>query len=166
MPTVTLKGTPVKLLGEPVSVGQKAPDFKVQALDLSDYTLSTDAGKTRIFCALPSLYTGVCDMEMRRFNQEAAKLPNTVVVAISMDSPFAMKQWCGAADAGNIKAVSDHREASFGRNYGCLVSGGGFDRLLCRAVFVVGPDDKVKHVEYVPEIGTEPNYDAALAAAR
>ena len=77
MPTVTLKGNPVNLVGEAVSVGQKAPDFKVQGLDLSDYTLSTDAGKTRIYCAVPSLYTGVCDMEMRRFNQEASKLPDT-----------------------------------------------------------------------------------------
>lgn len=166
MPTVTLKGNPVKLLGEPVSPGQKAPDFKVQALDMSDYTLATDAGKTRIFCAVPSTYTGVCDTEMRRFNQEAGKLSDAVVVLISMDLPFAIKNWCGLADASNIKAASDHREGSFGRNYGCLVSGGTFDRILCRAVFVVGPDDKVKYVEYVPEIGTEPNYDAALAAAR
>lgn len=166
MRTVNLKGNPVNLTGEAVSPGQTAPDFRIQAPDLSDYTLASDRGKTRIYCAVTSLDTGVCDSEMRRFNQEAAKMPNTVVVAVSMDLPFAQKRWCGVAEATNVKAGSDHRDASFGLRYGCLIANGGLERCLARSVFVVGPDDKVKYVEYVPENSTEPNYDAALAAAR
>jgi thiol peroxidase len=167
MATVTFKGSPVTLAGNEVRVGQTAPDFKVQkSADMSDYTLASSAGKTRIIATVPSLDTPVCDMETKRFNEEAGKLPNVEIVCVSMDLPFAQKRWCGAANADKVVTASDHREASFGKDYGVLISGGPLDRVLARAVFVVGPDNKLKHVEYVSNIGDHPNYDAALAAAK
>lgn len=167
MATVKFKDTTLTLLGNEVKVGQTAPDFKVQkSADMSDYTLASGAGKTRIFATVPSLDTPVCDLETKRFNEEASKLPGVEIVCISMDLPFAQKRWCGAANADKIITASDHREASFGKNYGVLISGGPLDRVLARAVFVVGPDNKIRHVEYVGSIGDHPNYDAALAAAK
>jgi len=166
MAKVTLKGNPVNLVGNEVKVGDKAPDFKTQKTDMSDYTLSSSAGKTRILYSIPSLDTPVCDAETKRFNEEAAKIPDVEIAAISMDLPFAMKRWCGAAGVDKVTTASDHRDASFGKNYGVLIEGGPFDRVHARAVFVVGPDDKVKHVEYVSEIANHPDYDAALAAAK
>ena len=166
MASVTFKGNPVTLTGNEVKAGQAAPDFTTQKVDMSNYTLNTSAGKTRILLAVPSLDTPVCDTETRRFNQEAAKLPDVEIVCVSMDLPFAQKRWCGGAGVDKVITVSDHREGSFGKNYGVLISGGPFDRLDARAVFVVGPDNKVKYVEYVRDIAEQPNYDAALAAAR
>ncbi len=167
MATVKFKDTTLTLLGNEVKAGQSAPDFKVQkSADMSDYTLTSGAGKTRIIATVPSLDTPVCDLEAKRFNEEASKLGNVEVVVVSMDLPFAQKRWCGAANADKVVTASDHREASFGKNYGLLISGGPLDRVLARAVFVIGPDNKLKHVEYVGSIGEHPNYDAALAAAK
>ncbi len=166
MAKVAFKGNPVTLLGNEVKVGQAAPDFKVQKSDMSDYTLTTSAGKTRIIASVPSLDTPVCDTEAKRFNEEASRLPNVEIVCVSMDLPFAQKRWCAASSVDKVITASDHREASFGKNYGVLISGGALDRVLARAVFVIGPDNKVKHVEYVSDITQHPNYDAALAAAR
>jgi thiol peroxidase len=166
MAAVSFKGSPVTLVGTEVKVGQSAPDFKVQKADLSDYTLNTSPGKTRIVAAVPSLDTPVCDLETKRFNEEASKLPNVEIVCVSMDLPFAQKRWCAAANVDKVVTASDHREASFGKNYGVLISGGALDRLLARAVFVIGPDNKVKHVEYVKDITEQPNYQAVLAAAK
>ncbi|MGH7162959.1 MAG: thiol peroxidase [Planctomycetota bacterium] len=165
MRAITFKGNPLEVLGPEIRPGQAAPEFRVQKSDMSDYTLAFSAGKTRVFASLPSLDTPVCDTETRRFNQEALKIPGVEVVCVSMDLPFALKRWCGAAGIDKLITASDHREASFGEAYGCLVSSGPLDRLLCRAVFVVGPDNKVRHVEYVNEIASEPDYAAALAAA-
>jgi thiol peroxidase len=166
MPAVTLKGNAVTLSGSEVKVGQSAPDFKLQKADLGDYTLASSAGKTRIIASVPSLDTPVCDLETKRFNEEAAKLSNVEVVCVSMDLPFGQKRWCGASSVDKVVCVSDHRDGSFGKNYGVLISGGPLDRVLCRAIFVVGTDNKVKHVEYVKEITEHPNYEAALAAAK
>ena len=166
MASITLKGNPVSLAGDEVKVGQTAPDFKTQKTDMSDYSLGSSPGKTRIILSVPSLDTPVCDEETRRFNQEAAKLPGVEVVCVSMDLPFAQKRWCGAAGVENVVAVSDHRDASFGQNYGVLINGGPLDRVLARAVFVVGADNSVKHVEYVNDIANHPDYEAALAAAK
>jgi len=166
MASVTFKGNPVTLSGQEVKVGQAAPDFKAQKTDLSDYTLSASSGKTRIIASVPSLDTPVCDLETKRFNEEAAKLPNVEIVCVSMDLPFAQKRWCGAANVDKVITVSDHRDGSFGKNYGVLISGGPLDHLLARAVFVIGPDNKVKYVEYVKDITEPPNYEAALAAAK
>jgi len=167
MATVMFKDKPVTLLGNEVKVGQAAPDFKIQkSSDMSDYTLASAAGKTRIIASVPSLDTPVCDLETKRFNEEASKLPNVEIVCVSMDLPFAQKRWCGAANIDKVITGSAHRDASFGKNYGVLISGGPLDRVLARAVFVVGPDNKLKHVEYVSSIGDHPNYDTALAAAK
>ncbi|QQS45894.1 MAG: thiol peroxidase [Acidobacteriota bacterium] len=167
MATVNFKGSPVALQGEEVKVGQAAPDFRVQkSSDLSDYSLTSSSGRTRIILAVPSLDTPVCDTETRRFNEEAAKLPEVEVVCVSMDLPFAQKRWCGAAGVDKVVTASDHRDASFGKNYGVLINGGPLDRLHARAVFVVGADDKIKYAEYVGEIGEQPNYEAVLAAAK
>ena len=167
MATVMFKDKPVTLLGNEVKVGQAAPDFKIQkSSDMSDYTLASAAGKTRIIASVPSLDTPVCDLETKRFNEEASKLPNVEIICVSMDLPFAQKRWCGAANVDKVITASDHRDASFGKNYGVLISGGPLDRVLARAVFVVGPDNKLKHVEYVSSIGDHPNYDTALAAAK
>ncbi|MFN8000098.1 MAG: thiol peroxidase [Acidobacteriota bacterium] len=167
MASVTFKGNPVTLLGDEVKVGQAAPDFKVQkSADMGDYTLATSAGKTRILVAVPSLDTPVCDTEVRRFNEEAAKLADVEIVTISMDLPFAQKRWCGAAGIDKVLTASDHRDASFGQNYGVLISGGPLDRIHARSVFVIGPDNTVKYVEYVKDIAEQPNYDAVLEAAK
>jgi len=167
MASVTFKGNPVTLQGTEVEVGQMAPDFKIQkSSDLSDYTLASTAGKTRILVAVPSLDTPVCDTETRRFNEEAANLPEVEIVTISMDLPFAQKRWCGAAGVDKLVTASDHRDASFGENYGVLISGGPLDRLHARAVFVVGADNTIKYAEYVKDITEQPNYEAVLAAAK
>lgn len=166
MPKVTLKGNPVQLAGSEVKAGQKAPDFKLQNTALDDVTLSSSAGKTRIIATIPSLDTPVCHMETKKFNEEAAKLPNVEILVVSTDLPFGQKRWCGAEGVDKVACLSDHRDASFGKAYGVLIQGGKLDRCLARAVFVVGPDNTVKHVEYVGEIAEHPNYDAVLAAAK
>lgn len=166
MATINFKGSPVALVGNELKVGDDAPDFKVQKNDMSDYTLATSAGKTRIFLTVPSLDTPVCDTETRRFNEEAGKLPNVEVIAISMDLPFAQKRWCAAADVANVITASDHRDGSFGKNYGVLVQGGALDRLLARTVFVVGPDNKIKYADYLSDIANQPDYDAVINAAK
>lgn len=166
MPAVTFKGNALTLSGSEVKVGQTAPEFKLQKGDLGDYTLGSSSGKTRIIASVPSLDTPVCDMETKRFNDEAAKLSNVEVVCVSMDLPFGQKRWCGASSVDKVVCVSDHRDGSFGKDYGVLISGGPLDRVLCRAIFVVGTDNRVKHVEYVKEISEHPNYEAALAAAK
>lgn len=166
MASVTFKGNPVTLEGNEVAVGDKIADFTVQKIDMSDYSGGTSSGKTRIFSSVPSLDTPVCDTETRRFNEEAAKMPDVEVVTISMDLPFAQKRWCGNAGVDHVITASDHRDASFGKAFGVLIDGGPLDRLLARAVFVVAPDGTVKHVEYVGDIAQEPNYDAALEAAK
>lgn len=166
MATVTLKGNPVTLAGGSVSAGAKAPDFTLQAADLSDVRLADSAGRTRIIATVPSLDTPTCHAETKRFNEEAAKLSGVEILVVSMDLPFGQKRWCGAEGVDKVKCLSDHRTAQFGKDYGVLISGGPLDRCLCRAIFVVGPDDQIRHVEYVKEIADHPDYDAALAAAK
>lgn len=134
---------------------------------LQPVKLSQAKGKVIVLSAVPSLDTPVCDTETRRFNQEAGKLgANVEAWTVSMDLPFAQKRWCGAAGGAAVKTLSDFRERSFAQNYGVLVKEGALAGLTARAVFVVGKDGKVKHAEYVKEITTEPNYDAALNAAK
>src|SRR5262249_416186 len=129
--------------------------------------LKATQGKVIIISSVPSLDTPVCDTETRRFNEEATKLPGGVEVwTVSEDLPFAQKRWCGAAGGTGGKTLSDFRDRPFAQSYGVLIKDGPLTGLTARAVFVVGKDGKVKHVEYVKEITTEPNYDAALAAAR
>jgi thiol peroxidase len=161
---VTMKGKPVTLLGPAVKIGQKAPDFEVVANDMSKVKLSSFAGKTIIIASVPSLDTAVCDTETRKFNEKAAGLGGDVVVlTISMDLPFAQKRWCGAAGIKNVQTLSDYRDASFGRAYGVLIKD---LRLLARAVFVVDKKSVIRYEQIVPEIATEPDYDAALKAVK
>src|SRR5215472_17803949 len=164
---VTFKGGPVTLSGPEIKPGQAAPDFSVVDNALQTVKLSDASGKVLILSAVPSLDTPVCDKETGRFNEEASKLGDQVEVwTVSMDLPFAQKRWCGAADISRVRTVSDFRERSFGQNYGVLIKDTPLAGVHARAVFVVGKDGNIKHAEYVKEIATEPDYDAALKAAK
>ncbi len=166
MANVTLKGNAVSLVGSELAVGAKAPEFKLQSNGLEEVTLASSAGKTRIIATVPSLDTGTCHAETKRFNDEAAGLEGVAILVVSTDLPFGQKRWCGAENVDKVSTLSDHRTAEFGKAYGVLIGGGPLERCLTRAIFVVGPDDMLKHVEYVSEITEHPDYDAALAAAK
>lgn len=167
MASVTLRGNPLSLGGSEVSVGQAAPDFTVVNNDLQPVTLSEAQGKVIILSAVPSVDTPVCDTETRRFNEEAAKLGEGIEIwTLSMDLPFAQKRWCGAAGVEQVKTLSDFRDRAFAEGYGVLITDGPLAGITARAVFVVGKDGTLKHVEYVSEIANEPDYDAALNAAK
>jgi thiol peroxidase len=157
-----MRGQPLTLAGNEIKQGDRAPDFEVIDNSLSPVKLSSYAGKIVVIISVPSLDTPVCDLETRRFNKEAGQLSEKVVVlAISMDLPFAQKRWCGAAEVSHVTTLSDHREASFGLAYGLLIKE---LRLLARAVIVVDPSGTVRYLELVKEISSEPDYDAALRA--
>ena len=161
---VLWKGTPTDLAGPELKVGDKAPvDFGLTANDFSQVKGSDLAGKTRIVIAVPSLDTPVCDMESRKFNESASKIPGVEMYVVSLDLPFAQKRWCGAAGVDKLATLSDFKDRSFGPAYGVYAPSKG---LLARAVFVIGKDDKVRYVEYVKEVGSEPDYQAALEAAK
>lgn len=161
--TVSLKGKEFTLAGPEVTVGQKAPDFKLIATDLSEVELSHSSGKIRLLSVVLSLDTEVCDLQTQRFEQEAANFEDVVIYAISMDLSFAQARYCGAHNINNLKTLSDHREASFGRAYGVLIEE---LRLLSRAIFIIDQDDTVRYVDYVPEVTEHPDYDKAVEALR
>lgn len=157
---VTFKGGPLTLLGAELKAGDKAPDFKLLANNLSEVSLQNFKGKTLLISVVPSLDTPVCDLQTKRFNEEAAKLPaSVVVVTVSADLPFAQARWCGAAKATKVQTLSDHRELAFGTAYGVAIKE---LRLLSRSIFVVAPDGKLQYAEVVPEVTQHPNYDKAL----
>ncbi len=157
------KGNDVTLLGNQVKVGDKAPNFTVLANDLSEVTLDSTKGSVRLISVVPSIDTGVCDAQTRRFNEEAAKLDNVKVLTVSVDLPFAQKRWCGANGIDNVQTLSDHRDLSFGEAYGVAIQE---LRLLARSIFVVDSNDNVTYVEYLPEVTEHPNYEAAIEAAK
>jgi len=162
--TVTFQGNPLTLVGATPKVGDTAPAFEVLTNDLSPAKLSDFQGKTCVICSVPSLDTPVCDTEIRTFNKRATSLGDDVVVlAISMDLPFAQQRWCGAAGVENVQTLSDHRDAQFGKAYGVLIRE---LRLLARAVFVVDKKGVIRYIQVVDEITNEPDYDAALQAVR
>ncbi|HUQ71861.1 MAG TPA: thiol peroxidase [Planctomycetaceae bacterium] len=163
---VTLKGNPVDLKGRALAVGDAAPDFALQDNGLGEVTLASSAGKTRIIATVPSLDTSVCHAETKKFNDEAKTLPGVEVLVVSMDLPFGQKRWCGAEACETVKTLSAHRCTDFGSDYGVLIAGGPLDRCLSRAIFVVDGSGKIKHVEYCKEIAEQPNFDAAIAAAK
>lgn len=163
MASVTFKGNPVTLTGTEVKVGDKAPNFTVLANDLSPVTLEDTKGQVRLISVVPSIDTGVCDAQTRRFNEDAAKLDNVKVLTVSVDLPFAQKRWCATAGIENVQTVSDHRDLSFGEAYGVVMQE---LRLLARSVFVVDSNDTVTYVEYVSEGTDHPNYEAAIEAAK
>ena len=159
----TMKGGPLTLIGPELKVGDTAPDFAAVDTGLKPVDLAKTGAGVRIFSVVPSLDTPVCDMQTRRFNEEAAKLPNVKIYTISMDLPFAMKRWCGAMGVDKVEMLSDHRTGSFGENYGTMIKD---LRIESRAIFVVDKANKLSYVEYVKEVADHPNYDAALAAAK
>ena len=161
---VTFKGNPMTLVGEEVKVGDRAPNFQAVDNAMQPMTLESFAGKVKIISSVPSLDTPVCDMETRRFNEEAGKLPDKVaVLTISMDLPFAQKRWCAAAGVEKVKTFSDYQNRSFGCAYGVLIKE---LKLLARTVFLVDEQDVVRYVEMVPEIAKEPDYDRVLNAVK
>ena len=160
---VTLKGNPFTLIGPELKSGQRAPDFELVGADLKPVTLQDTAGKVRVFSVVPSLDTPVCDTMTRRFNTEAAGLPDVRIYTVSMDLPFAQSRWCAAAGVDNLVMLSDHRSGSFGERYGTLVKE---LRLESRAIFVVDEEGVIQHVEYVGEIADQPDYETALACVR
>jgi thiol peroxidase len=158
------KGGPVTLLGPALKAGDRAPDFQVVDISLSPVRLADFRGKTKIISAVPSLDTPVCDTETRRFNQEAAKLPEGVVIlTISMDLPFAQSRWCGAAGIDRVKTLSDYQERSFAAAYGVLIKE---LKLLSRSIFVIDANDTIRYIQHVPEITSEPDYAAVISAAK
>lgn len=163
MTNITFHDNTVTILGSEVKVGDTAPDFKVLANDLSEVTLADSNGSVRLISVVPSLDTGVCDAQTRRFNEEAANLGNVKILTISVDLPFAQKRWCGAQGIDQVQTLSDHRDLSFGHAYGVVIEE---LRLLARAIFVVDSSNKVTYVEYVGEVTDHPNYEAALEAAK
>ncbi|PGZ56171.1 lipid hydroperoxide peroxidase [Bacillus anthracis] len=163
MANVTFKGNPMTLVGTEVKVGDQAPNFQVLANDLSPVSLETYKGEVKLISVVPSIDTGVCDAQTRRFNQDAAGIENAKVLTISVDLPFAQKRWCAANGLENVVTLSDYRDLSFGEAYGLVMKE---LRLLARAVFVVDSNDKVVYVEYVSEGTSHPNYEAALEAAK
>jgi thiol peroxidase len=164
MQTITFKGSPLHLVGVLPSVGQKAPDFTLLANDLTPHGLKDFAGRTLVIASVPSLDTPVCDTEIRRFNKEAAALSDKLrLLAVSCDLPFAQARWCGAAGISAVQSFSDHRDASFGQNYGVLIKE---LRLLARAIFIIDAQGVVRYVQLVSEMTSEPDYDAALNAAK
>jgi thioredoxin-dependent peroxiredoxin len=166
MAEVTFKGNPIHTAGSLPKVGAKAPDFKVINADLSPLSLSEFKGKKVVLNIFPSIDTSVCATSVRRFNAEADKLSNTVVVCISRDLPFAQKRFCGAEGLNNVVTASEYRDSSFSDAYGVRIVDGPLAGLLSRAIVVVDEQGKVAYTEQVPEIAQEPDYGRALAAIK
>ena len=163
--TVTFKNEVKNLVGKEIKVGDNAPDFKC-LIGLDAHTLSNTSGKPRLFSVVPSLDTGVCSMQTKKFETELAAVNDKVgMYTVSLDLPFAQKRFCGAEGISHMQTLSDCHDHSFGKNYGVLLEGLPLP-LLTRAVFVVDAQDKVVHAEYVPEVTNHPNYDAAIAALK
>jgi len=160
---VTMKGTPITLVGHEIKPGDKARDFQCLTKELTPYGLKDMEGKIKIISVVPSIDTGVCNLQTLRFNNEAEKLNNVAIATISMDLPFALSRYCGDKGINNLIVLSDHKDASFGLAYGFLIEE---LRLLSRGVLVIDQNNVVKYVEYVKEIATEPDYEKALAVAR
>lgn len=160
--TTSFKGMPLELAGPELKVGDPAPDFEAVDKSLQPISLESTSG-VRVFSVVPSLDTPVCDMQTKKFNDEAGKLPNIGFYTISVDLPFAQNRWCNSFGVDNVKMISDHKFASFGEHYGTLIKDW---RVESRAIFVIDKDNKIQHVEYVPEVAEHPDYDTALAKAK
>lgn len=166
MATVTFKGNPIELSGEPLKVGDQAPDFELTAGDMSKVKLSDSAGKIRLLSVVPSIDTGVCSIQTKRFNQEVDSLPeNVVAYTISVDTPFAQNRWCAAEGVEKMKLLSDYKNNNqFGHDYGLYIESPlGAN---ARSVFIVDGDGKIVYSQLVPEIAQEPDYEEVLAKVR
>lgn len=159
---ITFQGNPITLEGNQPKVGDTAPDFTLTSNDLKPVSLKDTHGK-RIFVIVPSVDTGVCDMEVRKFNEEAAKLNDITIYTISLDLPFAQSRWCGNAGIDKVITLSDYKDRSFGKNYGVYIKELG---LLTRAVFVIDENNKITYVEFCKEVTDEPDYASALNAIK
>lgn len=160
----TLKGNPITLIGPELKVGDQAPDFKINKDLVTESSLADFAGKIKLISVVPSLDTGVCDAQTRRFNEEAGKLgDNVVIITVSVDLPFAQARWCGAAGVDKVVTLSDYKNHSFGEAYGVYIKELG---LLMRSIFVVDADNQIKYVEYLQEMTEHPNYENAIAAVQ
>ena len=164
MAKITLRGNPVNTAGNLPAKGTKAPDFKLVKSDLSTLSLSELKGKNVILNISPSLDTSVCATAVRKFNKMAADKPDTIVLAITKDLPFASSRFCSTEGITNVSALSGFRDSDFGKSYGVQILDGGFTGLYARSIVVVDKKGIVTHTELVPEIAQEPDYDAALAA--
>ena len=161
---ITMKGNPLTLVGQELKVGDQAPDVNLLDNELNPVQLSSFKGKVVVISAVPSLDTPVCDLETRKFNEEAANLgPDVQILTISMDLPFAQARWCAAEGVDRLTTLSDHRDASFGNAYGVLIKE---LRLLARCIFVVDKEGTIQYVQLVPELTSEPDYEAVLTAIR
>lgn len=163
---VKFKGNPIDLTGKALKVGDAAPDFELVDTGLATVTRKNYAGKTLLLIAVPSLDTSTCSLETKKFNEQVAGRSDLVAAVVSMDLPFAQKRWCGAEGVENVVALSDFRKGKFASDYGVKIAGGPLEGIMARAVFVVKPDGKLAHVEYVSEVSAEPDYSAALAATK
>ena len=161
--TTKFKGGPLELAGPELKVGDKAPDFSAVDKSMQPVSLAATGNKVRVFSVVPSLDTPVCDMQTKKFNEAAAAMPAIDFYTVSVDLPFAQNRWCNSFGVDNVKMISDHKEASFGQNYGTLIKDW---RIESRAIFVVDQNNTIQHVEYVPEVAEHPNYDAVLAKAK
>ncbi|PDO09270.1 MAG: lipid hydroperoxide peroxidase [Candidatus Reconcilbacillus cellulovorans] len=158
----TLKGNPITLIGPELKPGDKAPDFQLNKTLTDVVSLKDFAGKVKLISVVPSLDTGVCDQQTRRFNEEAGKWGDRVVVlTVSVDLPMAQARWCGAAGAQHVVTLSDYKTRAFGQAYGVLIKE---LQLLMRSVFVVDASDTIRYVQYVREMTEHPDYDAAIRA--
>jgi thiol peroxidase len=164
--TVLFKGATIPLAGTMPIVGASAPDYRLTSDALASITLASHAGKVKVLTFNPSVDTSVCATTMRQFSARAAGLDGVMVLYVSADLPFALKRFCAAEGIANVLALSTLRDPGFGDRYGLRMTTGPLENLLARAVIVVGEDDRVAYVELVPEIASEPSYDAALAAAK
>ncbi|MBI1398132.1 MAG: thiol peroxidase [Betaproteobacteria bacterium] len=164
MATVTLRGNPVNVAGKLPGPGDTAPDFTLTNKELADVSLSAWAGKRKVLNIVPSLDTPTCQQSTRVFNEKASSMKNAVVLVIAADLPFAMNRFCGAEGLANVVTLSTFRDKGFHASYGVDIAEGPLRGLTARAVVVLDESNKVLHSELVPEIGSEPNYDAALAA--
>ena len=164
MATITLGGNPIHTSGELPKVGSKAPDFQLVNTDLETNPLSDFAGSKLVLNIFPSVETGICSTSVRTFNAKASDLENTKVLCISRDLPFALKRFCGAEGLENVISLSDFKTGKFGKDYGLEILDGAFGGLLSRVIIVLDENGIIKYTEQVPEIGDEPNYEAALAS--
>ncbi|MEW9123885.1 MAG: thiol peroxidase [Thermotaleaceae bacterium] len=160
---ITMKGNPVTLMGKEIKVGDQAPNFTVLQNDLQPYSLKDAGERIKIISVVPSIDTGVCELQTLHFNETAAELGNVAILTISVDLPFAQKRFCGAKGIDKVVTLSDHRDLSFGLNYGFVIEE---LRLLSRGIVVLDKTNQVHYVEYVKEVTDQPNYDGAIAAVK
>lgn len=166
MTEITRYGKPIHTCGKLPAIGSIAPDFRLVDADLNDVTLASFKGKKKLLSIVPSLDTPTCSLSTKRFNEQASAYPNTVILIVSADLPYAQKRFCAAENTDKVKALSMMRNRQFARDYGVLIVDGPTEGITARAIVVIDENDKIVHAELVPEIRQEPDYEAALATLK